>query len=323
MKYLLKNIKASNCKVLAQFKAGNMSYSLNSFGKTSNITINGHDIIDCSDAGVDYEKIAHLLKDLIIRGASISSPVSIQAYMRKDVKLSDAILKALRKDLDSSIKIVNQSMEIPDNTPVKLNLEEAFAPDKFIKKINEFAQTIHDINETLKVCREDILMLSCGRLVNTMWGAKPTQRILEDMKCSVADDDDWDRVEFYVNMIHKSIDRLVHKLDGKLFDVCDEEKKVVNTVLIPNILQSFEKIKKIVSNVLKMLSNFVYIDEVFKKNTSYPANWFINADMFEDIKLDYKNLVLFALKIPRFEQELLYPLDMMRHSFITKNEIRQ
>jgi len=323
MKYLLSNIKASNCKVLAQFKAGDTSYCLNSFGKISNITINGHDIIDCSDAGVDYDKIAYLLKDLIVKGAAVCMPHSIQAYMRKDVRLSEAILDALKKDLDSSIKIVNQSMEIPESCPVKLNLEEAFAPDKFIKKIKEFAQTIHDINETLRVCREDILMISCGRLVNTMWGAKPTQRILEGMKSSVAEDDDWERVEFYVNMILKSIDRLVHKLDGTLFDVCDEEKKVVNMVLIPNILQSFEKIKMIVSNVLKMLSNFVNIDEVFKKNTSYPANWFINADMFEDIKLDYKNLVLFALKIPRFEQELLYPLDMMRHSFITKNEIRQ
>jgi len=322
MKHLIKNIKSSNCKILAQFKVGDLSYTLNSIGKTSNISINGHDVIDCSDADIEYDKIAHLLKDLIIKGATGINPSSIQAYMRKDTKFSDTILSTLKKNLDSSIKIVNQSMEIPDTTPLKLDLEEAFVPEKFLLKIKEFSQALHDINETLKVCREDIMMISCGRLVNTMWGAKPTQRILENMKSTVAEDENWERVEFYVNMIIKSIGRLTHKLDASLFDVCDEEKKVVNTVLIPNILQSFEKVKMIVSNVLKMLSSFVNIDEVFKKNTSYPANWFINADMFEDIKLDYMNLVLFALKIPRFEQELLYPLDMMRHSFITKDEIR-
>jgi hypothetical protein len=323
MKHLLRNIKVANCKVLAQFKVGDLSYTLNSIGKTSNISINGHDIIDCSDVDTEYDKIAHLLKDLIVKGSTISNPTTIQAYMRKDIKFSDTILSTLKKDLDSSIRIINQSKEIPDSTPVKLDLEKAFAPDNFIKKIKEFAQALHDINETLKVCREDIMMISCGRLVNTMWGAKPTQRILESMKNTVAEDENWERVEFYVNMILRSIDRLSHKLNSSLFDVCDEEKKVVSTVLIPNILQSFDKIKVIISNVLKMLSNFVNIDEIFKKNTSYPANWFINADMFEDIKLDYKNLVLFALKMPRFEQELLYPLDMMRHSFITKNKERQ
>lgn len=322
MKHLLKSIKASNCKVLAQFKVGNISYNLNTFGKTSNIDINGHDIIDCSDADIEYDKIAHLLKDLIIQGVSLTNPTSIQAYMRKDTKLSDAIVDGLKNELDSTIRIVNQSMEIPHSVPVKLDLEKAFAPERFIKKIREFSQTLHDVNETLRVCRDDILMLSCGRLVDSMWGAKKTQKILEDLKHKVAEDKDWDKVEFYVNMIIKSIDRLVHKLDTTLFNVCDEEKKVVNMILIPNILQSFEKIKDIVSNVLKMLSNFVYIDEVFKKNTSYPANWFINSDMFEDIKHDYNNLVLFALKIPRYEQELLYPLDMMRHSFIAKNNIR-
>jgi hypothetical protein len=323
MKHLFNNIKASNGKVLAQFKVGNLSYHLNSVGKASSISVNGHDIVDCSDVGSDFGKISHLLKDLIVKGAGISNPGSIQAYMRKDVKLSEDFIEALKGDLESTIKIVDQSMEIPRGAPVKLDLEEAFAPDKFVKKIREFSQNLHDINETLKVCREDILMLSCGRLVDSMWGAKSTQKLLEGMKQTVAEDKDWDRAEFYVNMIQKSIDRLTHRLESTLFDVCDEEKKVVNTVLIPNILQSFEKVKGIISNVLKLLSNFVYIDEIFKKNTSYPANWFINADMFEDIKTDYKNLVLFALKIPRFEQELIYPLDMMRHSFLTKNKIGQ
>lgn len=321
MKHLLNNIKTSNCKILAQFKVGSVSYNLNAIDSNTKIAINGHDIIDCNEPDVGYEKIASLLKDFIVNGASLNKPTSIQAYLNKEANISKSFIDSLKKELESSIKIVTQSMEIPHSTTVKLNLEEAFAPDLFLKKIREFAQSLHDINETLKVCREDISMLSCGRLVDSMWGAKKTQKILEDLKSRVSEDGDWEKIEFYVNMILKSIDRLAHKLNSSLFDVCDEEKKVVNTVLIPNIIQSFEKIKEVVSRVLKMLSNFVCIDEIFKKNTSYPANWFINAEMFEDIKLDYKNLILFALKIPRYEQEILYPLDMMRHSFVTKNKI--
>jgi len=283
------------------------------------IAIDGHNIINCGGADTGYDKVANLLKDFVIKSASLSKVESLQTYFDKGSNLSSTFMEGLKKELDSSIKVVNQSMEIPHGTTVKLNLEEAFAPDKFISRIKEFAQSLHDINETLRVCREDISMLSCGRLVNTMWGAKKTQKILEDLKDSVSEDSDWERVEFYINMTLKSIDRLTHKMSTSLFDVCDEEKKVVNTVLIPNICQGFEKVKQVVSRVLRMLSNFVYIDEIFKKNTSYPANWFINADMFEDIKLDYQNLILFALKIPRYEQEILYPLDMMRLNFVTKN----
>ena len=319
MKHLLRNIKASNYTVLAQFKVGSICYGLNTKDKLSNISINGYDIIDCKDTGIDYNKIAHLIKDLVINGLDASKTDSIQAYILNEAKLSDSILSGIKKDLGSSIKVINQSMEIPHNFPVKIDFEEAFAPERFLKKIRDFAQTVHDINETLKVCREDIISITCNKLVDSMWGAKPTQQILEEMKESAEGNEDWEKVEFYTNIILKSIDRLVHKLEGSLINICNEEKKVVNTVLIPNIIHSFEKIKSIVSDVLLMLSNFVYIDEVFKKNTSYPANWFINADMFKDLKLDYKNLILFALKIPRFEQEIIYPLDMMRHNFINKN----
>lgn len=321
MKHLLNNIKSSSCKILAQFKMGNRSYNLNTIDNNLSIAIDGHNIINCGGVDAGYDKVANLLKDFVIKGASLSKVESLQAYFDKGSNLSSTFMEGLKKELDSSIKVVNQSMEIPHDTLVKLNLEEAFAPDKFISRIKEFAQSLHDINETLRVCREDISMLSCGRLVNTMWGAKKTQKILEDLKDSVSEDSDWERVEFYINMTLKSIDRLTHKMSSSLFDVCDEEKKVVNTVLIPNICQGFEKVKQVVSRVLRMLSNFVYIDEIFKKNTSYPANWFINADMFEDIKLDYQNLILFALKIPRYEQEILYPLDMMRLNFVTKNKI--
>jgi hypothetical protein len=321
MKHLLTNIKVSNNIIIAQFKVGNRSFDLTSNGKKSNISVDGCELFDCSKLGAGFEKIAHLVKDLVLNSIETNPSKPMEYYISADSKISNTIINKLKSGLDSSVKIINQSMEIPHNHPVKFDLEEVFAPDRFLIKLKEFAQALHDINETLKVCREDVLSLTHGRLINTMWGAKQTQQVIINLRNGVEEDEDWDKLEFYISMILKSIDRLTHKLNMTLFDVCDEEKKVVNTVLIPNVIQSFEKIKSVVSNVLLMLSNFVYIDEVFKKNTSYPSSWFINKDMFEDLKLDYRNLVLFALKIPRFEQEIIYPLDMMRHNFISKNKV--
>lgn len=315
MKHLINRINSSSKKPVAQIRCGNRSFSVIAGNLTSQITIDGHDIIS-NDSG--YDKMANLISDMVKKDLSGAKDATITAYICNEVKEFDSVLKSIKNALDSSVKIVTQSKEIPDHTPIKLNLEEAFAPEKFLSRIREFAQSLHDINETLRVCREDIISLTHGKLVDTMWGAKPMQQILCGLKNNIEENDDWDNLEFYVNMIMKSIERITHKMGKDLYTVCDEEKKVVNTVLIPNIIQGFEKIKGVISKVLMMLSNLVYIDEMFKKNTTYPASWFINGDIFEDIKLDYNNLVLFALKIPRIEQEIIYPLDMMRHSSIKK-----
>lgn len=318
MKHLLKNIKASNCKIIAQFKVGNSSYNLSSFGKESSISLDGHDILSCITGSQDNTKVSNLICDLILNGVAEKKIASIQAYLSKDDKVSESIIGNIKKRSDAPLKIITQSKEIPTNVPVKVNFDEAFSPDILIGKLNDFSQAIHDINETLKVCREDILSLSSSKLVKSMWGAKSTQVVMDNLFSNVDENEDWEKSEFYTNIILKSINRLIHKINATLFNVCDEDKKVVGTVLIPNILENFEKIKQIISKVLLMLSNFVYIDEVFKKNTSFPANWFINGTIFEDLKLDYKNLMLFTLKIPRYEQEVIYPLDIMRHSFINK-----
>lgn len=312
MKYLLKKISSSKFKVITQFKTGNLSYNLNTFDKISNITLNGSEVIDCSEYGFESEVLTHLITDLLKNGIEKESSKDLKVYHIKKSKITNSILKGLKKELGSSIKIVEQSMEIPH----KKVLEDprSFSFDSMKSKMRNFIQAIHDINETLKVCREDLLSLSRGRLIDTMWGAKKTQKIIDNVRDGVLKDEEWERVEFYVNILKQSIERFLYKLIHQSKDK-NEDMKVINSVLIPNILENFEKIKGIISNVLIMLSNYIYIDEVFKKNTSYPASWFINGDMFEDLKLDYRNLILFILKIPHYEHEILYPLDMMRHNF--------
>jgi hypothetical protein len=312
MRYLLKKISSSKYNIISQFKVGSLSYNLNIFDKVSNITLNGFEVVDCSEYGFEDDVLSHLIIDLLKTGIEKEGSKDLKVYLIKRCKIANSVLKGIKKELGSSVKIVEQSMEIPHNK--ELEDPKSFSYEYLMNKLKNFIQAVHDINETLKVCREDLLSLSRGKLIDTMWGAKKTQKIIDNVREKVLKDEEWERVEFYVNILKQSVERFLYKLIHPSKDK-KEDMKVINSVLVPNILENFEKIKGIISNVMIMLSRYTYIDEVFKKNTSYPASWFINGGMFEDLKLDYRNLILFILKIPHYEHEILYPLDMMRHNF--------
>lgn len=314
MRHLIKRISSSNSKIIAQFKRNKDDFRIVSSGKDTKLIINDHDTLNLNKSSNDYNKIAHLIRDIILTDHVAAD--TIKAYVSNN--LIDPIIKDL-KESDSNIqfKIVDQTMEIPRADPI--NIEDTYNYNLLIPKLKTLSNTLHDVNETLKVCREDALSITGGKLISTMWGAKPTQDMIVEFNNDIVGDREWDRVEFYVNIIMKSIQKLIHKMSTDLLKVCDEEKKVVSTVIIPNIIQSFDKIKGIVSNALVMLSNLIYIDEIFKKNTTYPASWFINNNMLEDLNLDYQNLINFILMIPNFEREIIYPLDIIKHKLINES----
>lgn len=312
MRHLIKKISSSKFKIIAQFKRSNNDFKIVSSGKDIKLTINDHDALDLNKNS-NYDKISHLIRDIILKGHNNSNIV--EAYVCDDS--INPIIKDI-KDNSSNIqfKIVDQAMEIPRSCP--MNIGDVYNYDLLIPKLKNLNNILHDVNETLRVCREDALSITGGKLISTMWGAKPTQDMILEFNNDILSDKEWDRAEFYINMIMKSVQKLIHKMNSDLLKICDEEKKVVSNVLIPNIIQSFDKIRLITSNAVIILSNLIYIDEVFKKNTTYPAVWFINNNMLGDLKLDYQNLINFILMVPKLEKDIIYPLDMIKHKLINE-----
>jgi hypothetical protein len=116
----------------------------------------------------------------------------------------------------------------------------------------------------------------------------------------------------------KSIERLIHKLSTDLVKVCSEEQKMICTIIIPNILSNYEQLRAIVSKALLSLTSLIYVDMLFKKMTSYPASWFMNGNMLEDMKQDYQKLLGFMMQVPRIEQSVIYPLDFMKMQYLSQ-----
>jgi hypothetical protein len=149
------------------------------------------------------------------------------------------------------------------------------------------------------------------------------QGILQGLHTDVATNDKWDRVEFFSSIILKSIERLMAKLASDLGKVCAEEKRIVYTILVPNVLDNYEIFKKIAISALLSLSSLIYIDAAFKRVTSYPATWFLSGGMLDDLKQDYQKLLDLMLSMPRLERQVIYPLDVLRMLYFSSNPTQE
>jgi hypothetical protein len=311
MRHLVKKYSNFKPKVLAQFKSEKNSFDIINNDKCLSLLINGHNIADLSKFKDNLKSASHLISDIISKG--IDSKL-INIFISKEAKDLSSILDLLKDSKELSVHI----SEMYKDVPVRSDISEIIDVEKICKKLRYFVGSLHDVNETLKVCHEDASALTSGKLINSMWGAKPMQKILLSLNNEIVNNCDWERIEFYVNMINKSVEKLLYKMHTDLNSVCLEEQKIVNTVLIPNIIDNYYKVKNIISGAVSLLSKLIYIDELFKKNTTYPASWFINNNMLEDLRLDYINLISFMLKIPIFEKEIIHPLDIIKHNFMKK-----
>jgi len=313
MRHLIRRIIESKSEVLGRFEIGNKSFKMITSNSRASLAINGHDILFCGDVKNNMDRIAHLIRDILLHSVPEDKSDVIKVYTNKDQAMLTPIIDDL-KSVNNGVKL----LEPVDEITVEDNLYSDIPKSPSKDSLKEFSTALCDLQEILRVCREDCLSLTDGHLINTMWGAKPMQQVITNLHNEILKNSAWDKVEFYICMLLKSVESFINKVHMNLSGLDAENKKVINKVLIPNIIQNFDQIKDVVSSTLITLSNIIYIDEVFKRITRYPANWFINGNMLEDLKEDYNKLIMFVLRIPGFESDVIYPLDIMRHSFVNE-----
>lgn len=316
MKHLLKRVSAANSKVIAHIKMGDDIFNIISRDSGVYGMFRGCDILNCGSFTDHGGRVANVIKDFIgeyLKGRDCHSLSVLRDKNANDLDSLLEQLKGIPGIKKVMIKTIPEDMtEINKSMHPEFSIERAVDYQALAKSLRGVSIIISDMTNTLNVCRADALTLTQGRLVNTMWGADSMQRMISDLHDEIAENSAWDKVEFFSSLIVKSIDRLIHKLFTNLIAVCDEERKMICTVLIPNILSNYEQLKKVISSALVSLSSLIYVDMMFKEKTSYPAAWFMNGSMLEDLKQDYQKILGFMMLIPRIEQEIIYPLDFLK-----------
>jgi len=319
MKHLLKKIALQNVKVLAHAKVGSSAFNVFSKEGRVHASYNGCNIFDLEKN--DIVKVAAVWSDIIKKMAS-SSKAAVKVYVDDQTPEMTPCSDRIKADLPTTV-----IKSIPRNTaPIEETMQDEFSVDDIggydhlIKSLLRLKGIIGDLSTVLNVCRNDAITLSEGKLVGTMWGAKPMKDVMCGIHSGIVGDGSWEKVEFYWTMLSKSIDRLILKFQTDLAKVCQEEKRVINMVLIPSVLDSYNQIKATAARALMSLSSLVYSDAVFRKHTSYPARWFLNGGMLDDVCGDYNKLITFLMQTPEIEKDVVYPLEFMRMKFI--NECR-
>lgn len=318
MKHLIRKISSSKSKIHAHIKMGDDT--INIISKTGSIRFiyNGYELFRCDKRA--SEKIVGMFRD-------------ISPYLCKEGCGSD--VSVLQRPEDAvALEIVNTSIpavfgdkkvivgDIPDQGEgIKQTLspvgEVSMAQECLVKNLGVLAKKITNVCKMLNALYQDSIMMTRKKLVDTMWGAKVMQGIIDSIKSEMCSDPRWQKIDIYSEMICKSIKRLQVKLSTDLKDVCQEEQRVIAEVLIPNIITNYEALKDLIIKAVMEAGILAHIDADFKKNTSYPANWFFDETMLKGIQQEYEFLLNFLCEIPKIEGRVIDPLDMIRLQFLS------
>lgn len=243
--------------------------------------------------------IFSLVKDLIQKFLENNNGcITVQVYCKKGQNILEGIEKNIK-----GVKIVKKHKSFPViNTTF-------YSPDEMVGILKDFFYSIDDTVKILSLCREDLSQLSLNKSMNCMWGSKEVGAQIKNILSQVISnkEDEWDRIQFYNNMVCRSIKSTLYYLNN------DINKNMISSVTVPNIRHNFEKIKRIVVKVSLIILEFLKLDEIIKKYTNYPTTFFIRSDLFEDLKDDYNNLINFIIKIPIYDK-VLFQLELSKYN---------
>lgn len=298
-----------------QVHGAELSLSISEKDSRRYASVGGVDICLFSQTDQDMDRVALVMGDI----ARVMAPDGVTIFRDKSASGMNILEKGMKRSVGGKKFVVKPLDPDSKEINVKFDLEEATELDDLIERLKNFQNDVKGMVKMLTVSRKDALDVSSGHLVKSMWGAHKMQEIMDSIHDQIQKDAKWDKSEFYGNMILRSLDRFLHKMASGPYSVCPEDKKVMNMVLIPNVIQNFEIFRTIVLSALICLSRLVHIDEDFEAQTSYPADWFINGNMLADLKGDYDKMIRYILRLPEIESRVIYPLDFLKLQFLSEN----
>ena len=113
-----------------------------------------------------------------------------------------------------------------------------------------------------------------------------------------------DKFGYYTEMIDRTANKIRFKFSSDYVKKNPEERKILGSVLIPELVSNYEGFKKLATSVVFACSPLVYVDDLFRKNTNYPVSWFISDDVLINLNESYSFLINFLQELPRMKQIL-------------------
>jgi hypothetical protein len=311
MKNLIKKISSTNSSIINQVKVGSRVFTLVRKGKTLRGILDGSEIVASTVDSCFIDKLPKIVFT-ITEDLLDGDNKGIRFKQNKKEELAKSLSEGLLSEIsEHKVPIKTQNMRSFEPIYPVYDLKD---PVKYSSVMAKIPQTIHileNITKILDIALNDAMVITRRKLIDTMWGANKTQKVIDEIRVELMKlMPESDRLELYFELIRRSVERL--KVFHKRQDA--DSVKVINNILIPDILNNFENIKRFASDLFFVMSPIVHIDEVFVKNTTYPAKFFLPLETIEAVEDEYKLIVEFLNKVPSIEQEVLNPLDFLRYN---------
>jgi hypothetical protein len=259
-----------------------------------------------------------MLGDIIKKSASKnkSSGVMVVCDPNKIPELLDSLKKGLPENVSFNTKSLPKDVtNLSENLYSDFKLENIIY-SKLVENLKIFKRKVKEICGLLMFIAETSTLLTRRKITESMWGAKTMQDIMNKIRGEMFRDSKLERVELLNELMEKSIDRLISKLSTDLESV--NEKVMVSNMFIPDVINGYEELKSLMLNAAVNSAALVYIDESFRKQTSYPAEWFLDPAVLEAFDTGYDTLLGYIMAIPKIEEKVIDPLDFVKFKILQR-----
>lgn len=313
MRHLVRKLEATALEVTGQIRVGSDSVNVVSDGPGRRCLLNGYDVV----SGDPGESFATVVSDLVgkmfrggkprtvvvLRGPSEDQMQTVIERLRKDLGEGKVTVKGLR---DGGRKVVE---------PADLKLDEAMNMEALAHNVGVLAERVSAAAKAVSGAKDASMMLTRKRLVESMWGAAEMQGILDGVRERMDGEKfPWAAVEGSNDMLSKSAQRLRRKLSSD----DPEDGRMMASVLIPGVSDSYGTVKEMASEAAVSVAPLVYIDDAFHRATRYPASWFLSEEVMDKLAGNYNELIGFMEQIPRIEAKVIDPLSFVRMRIIDR-----
>ena len=217
----------------------------------------------------------------------------------KDYKeMLDTIIKNISDNLGNAEISVLQMVpdEMQENTPAETRAAN-------FKDMSNICENFSSISENVENLKHIASILLRTNLPKDIWGSKEVVSVFHETKNSM--DSMNDSFEYLEGCIEQSDSILRHL--SSFSDKISNNIPQVRT-LVGNIIDNFSNTKTVLSELSQNLNGLYDIDSTFKKNTGYPATWFLNSSILYDFLFEYEALIEQLIKFARIEKNLIEPL---------------
>lgn len=315
MKFFIKRYATARLDPIGFVKIGSDDFRLLKKDNDIICVINGCEVFKDNIKSESISNISNLIAKILEQLCNKNAIDQISLYKKdwnnKEYPFGD-ILQDIIGDLDTvKVSLKTGSKSEFNNFSYIPKISSDINYTALSKNLDIFKRKTSNAIIVLSNALKNYRIITGRKLVASMWGAKKTQKYLNNKNKKVASlDRNLDVINMHKELINKAIPRLSFYL--KKSSLNKEQEKLLSKVIIPDFINNYESVKEKVSSTILDISSVLNIDKVFKENTRYPASWFISEETLDNINEDFSHLASFINDIPLIESKIIIPLDILR-----------